>query len=74
MVTDKKHMIEKIGVNACRFLLGVTFIFSGFVKAVDPLGSFYKIQDYVTAFGMAEWIPAFVLLLFGIILASLENS
>lgn len=74
MVTDKKHMIEKIGVNACRFLLGVTFIFSGFVKAVDPLGSFYKIQDYVTAFGMAEWIPAFVLLLFGIILASLEFS
>ena len=67
-------MIEKIGVNACRFLLGVTFIFSGFVKAVDPLGSFYKIQDYVTAFGMAEWIPAFVLLLFGIILASLEFS
>lgn len=67
-------MIEKMGVNACRFLLGITFIFSGFVKAVDPLGSYYKIQDYVTAFGMAEWIPAFVLLLFGIILASLEFS
>lgn len=67
-------MIEKMGVNACRFLLGITFIFSGFVKAVDPLGSYYKIQDYVTAFGIAEWIPAFVLLLFGIILASLEFS
>lgn len=73
-MTDKKHMIEKMGVNACRFLLGITFIFSGFVKAVDPLGSYYKIQDYVTAFGIAEWIPAFVLLLFGIILASLEFS
>lgn len=67
-------MIEKMGVNACRFLLGITFIFSGFVKAVDPLGSYYKIQDYVTAFGIAEWIPAFVLLLFGIVLASLEFS
>lgn len=67
-------MIEKMGANACRFLLGITFIFSGFVKAVDPLGSYYKIQDYVTAFGIAEWIPAFVLLLFGIILASLEFS
>lgn len=63
-----------MGVNACRFLLGITFIFSGFVKAVDPLGSYYKIQDYVTAFGIAEWIPAFVLLLFGIILSSLEFS
>lgn len=73
-MTDKKHMIEKMGVNACRFLLGITFIFSGFVKAVDPLGSYYKIQDYVTAFGIVEWIPAFVLLLFGIILASLEFS
>lgn len=67
-------MIEKMEVNACRFLLGITFIFSGFVKAVDPLGSYYKIQDYVTAFVIAEWIPAFVLLLFGIILASLEFS
>ncbi len=67
-------MIEEVGVNACRFLLGITFIFSGFVKAVDPLGSFYKIQDYVTAFGMAGWVPAFVLLLFGIVLSALEFS
>ncbi len=35
----------------CRLFFGVVFIFSGFVKAIDPLGSMYKIEDYLTAFG-----------------------
>ena len=53
-------------------MLGGVFIFSGFVKAVDPLGSFYKIQDYLVAFGLISWLPSYVLLLAAILLAAVE--
>lgn len=53
-------------------MLAALFIFSGFVKAVDPLGSFYKIQDYLTAFGMISWFPTYLPLFFAIILSSAE--
>lgn len=41
----------KILVNVARVLLGLAFVFSGFAKALDPLGSTYKINDYLDAFG-----------------------
>ena len=38
-------------VQISKFLVGVLFIFSGFVKADDPLGFSYKLQEYFEAFG-----------------------
>ena len=74
MEIDKKHIVGKVWVNLCRFLLGALFIFSGFVKAVDPLGFFYKIQDYLTAFGMISCFPSYAPLLVGIVLSAIEFS
>lgn len=68
------HIIQKVCVNICRFILAASFIFSGFVKAVDPLGSQYKIQDYLSAFGIASWFPSFFPLLGGIVLSAIEFS
>jgi uncharacterized membrane protein YphA (DoxX/SURF4 family) len=43
--------------NICRILVALVFIFSGFVKGVDPLGFAYKIEDYFIAFGTNWAIP-----------------
>jgi uncharacterized membrane protein YphA (DoxX/SURF4 family) len=40
--------------NICRILVALVFIFSGFVKGVDPLGTAYRIEDYFIAFG-TDW-------------------
>jgi uncharacterized membrane protein YphA (DoxX/SURF4 family) len=56
--------------NISRLFIGVMFVFSGFVKAIDPLGSTYKFSDYFTAFGMDWLIPA--ALFFAVLLSTIE--
>lgn len=41
-----------------RAIFGGVFIFSGFVKAVDPWGTAYKIEEYIAVFGMGGLLEA----------------
>ncbi len=45
----------RIFVEMCRIILALTFIFSGFVKSVDPWGFAIKLGEYLTSFEM-EWL------------------
>ena len=59
-------------LNICRFSLALVFILSGFVKAVDPIGTQYKIQDYLVALGWSEVFPDFLPFLIAVLLGVVE--
>lgn len=42
-------------LTICRLLVGALFIFSSFTKGVDPLGTKYKMLDYLSAYHMT-WL------------------
>jgi uncharacterized membrane protein YphA (DoxX/SURF4 family) len=62
--------MKKFWMTFSRLLVGAVFIFSGFVKGVDPLGTAYKFGDYFAAYG-TDWANAFALFL-SISLCALE--
>ena len=63
---------KTILVNLCRYLLAATFIFSGFVKAIDPLGTQYKINDYLIAAGLPNMVPQWATLTASVAFSALE--
>ncbi|MDY2893539.1 MAG: triose-phosphate isomerase [Prevotella sp.] len=66
--------IRIAAVNICRFILAVTFIFSGYVKAIDPLGTLYKLKDYAAAMALNDILPDWALVIVAIALGALEFS
>jgi len=64
--------VKGIAVNIARLLMAVTFILSGFVKAVDPLGTQYKIHDYLAAMGLARYVPDALTLTSSVVLSATE--
>ncbi len=63
--------VRTIIINVCRFILAFTFLFSGFVKANDPLGTVLKIDDYLNAWGVSD-IPSLFVVMVSIALAFFE--
>ena len=59
-------------VNVCRFVLAATFIFSGYVKAIDPLGTLYKLKDYAAAMSLNGLLPDWAFVGVAIALGALE--
>ncbi|TKG96513.1 DoxX family protein [Puteibacter caeruleilacunae] len=53
-----------------RLIVGATFMFSGFVKGIDPLGSAYKFIDYFESFHLDLLAPVALPLAF--VLSALE--
>ena len=72
MKNKATHILTKIAVNIGRLLMAITFIFSGFVKGIDPLGTQYKITDYLEALHI-DWIfPSWSTLVMSVLLATAE--
>jgi len=51
----KKQAKKSPLVTGFRVILGFVFIFSSAVKGVDPLGTAYRVEDYLLAYGM-DWM------------------
>ena len=58
--------INKVVIILLRLLVGGTFIFSGFVKCVDPMGSVYKFHDYIAALELNALAGSEVVLAFAL--------
>lgn len=62
----------RFSVNFCRFIAALVFLFSGFVKAVDPVGTQIKFEDYLRSFEMGDLFTGDMLLVAACVLAGLE--
>lgn len=54
-MNEKHRKIVRNAIEVCRVILALTFVFSGFVKTVDPWGTGIKVGEYLAAFDM-EWL------------------
>lgn len=59
-------MMQKVALNFSRWFVGLLFIFSGLIKANDPLGFGYKLQEYFEVFHISflnDWSTGIAIIL-----------
>jgi uncharacterized membrane protein YphA (DoxX/SURF4 family) len=66
----QNRIVMKWISNFFRIVIGIVFVFSGFVKVVDPLGVQYKFVDYFLAMGLDFLQP--MALTFGLLMSLAE--
>lgn len=49
--SQSSHILNVV----CRWVVGLVFIFSGFVKGVDPMGTSFKVHEYMTAWSIGSF-------------------
>lgn len=64
--------LHKIFYWTLRVTLGATFLLSGFLKAVDPYGTAYKLQDYLDVWGFDHLVSDDITLIVSVFLSSSE--
>jgi len=67
-MNNRRTNNENRVVQIIRIILGLVFIFSSFMKGIDPMGTAYRVEDYLLAYGM-DWLyeMSFVLAVFLIV-------
>lgn len=59
-MTSNESVRESTFMMVLRILLGLIFIFSSVMKGIDPLGTAYRVEDYLAAYNML-WLGGFEL-------------
>ncbi|MDR1006137.1 MAG: hypothetical protein LBL74_04660 [Bacteroidales bacterium] len=61
-------------VSIFRLIFGAVFMFSGFVKAIDPYGTAFKMEEYINVFGMSGLFENFpsIYIITSVIMCSIE--
>lgn len=65
-----RERLQRIGAETARFLLAITFLFSGLIKGIDPVGTSIKIGEYLEAMHLTS--PESFFMPIAVLLCSIE--